>query len=110
MLIDWIKNHAKELTVLTGAAGAQYFASGELENGVMKVMLKAGPMFFGILLMFYIAMSAFFPTVSKHCDLNFKADWTSLPAVHRAWLTMAVLFLLMCLAVVCVFNAVSLQS
>lgn len=111
MLFIWIKNHLRELFIVILAMLALLFTpsvirlhdptAGELDGSVFQLLSYAGLQFFGFLLLFWVALSAFFPTVSRYADSKFKSDFSALPATHRAWLFVAVLGLLTFLASVC---------
>lgn len=111
MLFTWIKNHLRELFIVILAMLALLYSpalirlhdptAGELDGSVFQILAYSGLLFFGVLLWFWVALSAFFPTISKHVDGKFKSDWTAIPPLHRAWLTLAVLFLFTILASVC---------
>lgn len=111
MLFLWIRNHLRELFIVLCAILALLYipgvvrlhdpTAGELDGSVFQILSYAGLLFFGVLTGFWVATSAFFPTIGKHIDGKFKSDWTALPPVHRAWLTLAFLFMLTVLASVC---------
>lgn len=111
MLFTWLKNHLRELFIVILAMLALLYSpalirlhdptAGELDGSVFQILAYAGLLFFGSLLWFWVALSAFFPTVGKYADAKFKADFNSLPANQRAWMMLAVLGLLALLASVC---------
>jgi hypothetical protein len=111
MLFTWLKNHLRELFIVLLAMLFLLYSpslirlhdptAGELDGSVFQILAYAGLQFFAVLLGFWVALSAFFPTINRYADYKFKADWAALPAVHRAWLMIAVLFLLTVLASVC---------
>lgn len=111
MLFTWIKNHVRELFIVLLAMLALLYSpalirlhdptAGELDGSVFQILAYAGLLFFGSLLWFWVALSAFFPTINKYTDGKFKADFNGLPAAQRAWLMIAVLFMLTFLAAVC---------
>ena len=115
MLFTWIKNHLKELTIVILAFLFMLWSpalirlydptAGELDGSVLQLLAHAGLMFFGSLLWFWVALSAFFPTVSSYADAKFKTDFSGLPPVQRAWLMLAVLGLLTLLACVCLLSS-----
>lgn len=112
MLFLWLKNHIRELFIVLTAMVALLLlpsairlhdpTAGELDGSVFQILAYAGLQFFGVLLWFWVALSAFFPTVSRYADAQFRKDFTALTPAVRVWLFVAVLGILTVLASVCV--------
>lgn len=115
MLFTWLRNHIRELGIVILAMLALLYSpaiirlhdptAGELDGSVFQLIAHAGLLFFGALLWFWVALSAFFPTISKYADSKFRADFAALPATSRVWLFVAVLGLLTVLAAVAILSA-----
>lgn len=115
MLFTWLKNHLRELFIvlvtmllllhLPSLIRLHDPTAGELDGSVFQLLAYAGLQFFGTLLGFWVALSAFFPTVSKYADAQFRKDFTALTPTVRVWLFAAVLGLLTVLASVCLLAA-----
>jgi hypothetical protein len=115
MLFLWLKNHLRELFIVLLAMAALLClpslirlhdpTAGELDGSVFQLLAYAGLQFFGVLLFFWVALSAFFPTVSKYADAQFRKDFAGIPPAVRVWIFVAVLGLLTVLASVCLLAA-----
>jgi hypothetical protein len=112
--LRWLKNHLRELIVLTFAAlllvnvPAAVRAlfdptAGELDGSVFQLFAWTGLLCLGCVVLLWVVISVAFPTINRHLDSGrFKTDFLALGPKERATLTLWTLTLVLGLIAVCV--------
>ncbi len=114
--IRWLRNHLRELLIVLlfgllllrspGLIRLYDPTAGQLDGSVLQLIVWAGLIFLGGILLTWVGISAAFPTINRHLDSGqFNRDWTGLDAGKRATLTLWTLSLLLAFLAVCLLCA-----